>query len=81
MSASSTASSKKRSPKRLGAFLRLYGPKAAPTHAVLVLGNDRREDTPEAFYRELEGEKDLNYRAAQHGFGLFWQLRFSRADY
>jgi hypothetical protein len=57
------ASSDKKKVHRFGAFLRLYGPRGAPTHAKLVLGHEPRPGTPEAFLDELVEERDLDYRA------------------
>jgi hypothetical protein len=45
--------------RRYGAFLQLYGPKGAPTHAKLVISNSHQfeEDTPEHFLVELAEER------------------------
>lgn len=39
-----------------GVFLRLYGPHAAKTHAVMVQTKDPDPDTPEGMYKELKNE-------------------------
>jgi hypothetical protein len=52
--------------KRFGAYLRLYGPKDARTHAKLVLGHEPRSNTPEAFLQELEAEEKANYWVGQN---------------
>lgn len=39
-----------------GAFLRVYGPKGARTHAVLVQTREPAPDTPEAMAAELDNE-------------------------
>lgn len=51
------------SQRRFGAFLRLYGPKAAPTHAALVFSRDARRNTPESFHEELAEERRLDAQA------------------
>jgi len=47
---------------RYQAFLRLYGPKGKPTHAVLVIPPSHQydQDTPERFLRELAEERRLD---------------------
>jgi hypothetical protein len=50
----------KKQAKRFGAFLRLYGPLKARTHAVLVLGHAPRHDTPRGFLDELAEERRLD---------------------
>lgn len=64
------ASSTKRR-HRFGAFLRLYGPKGAPTHALLVIPGSHTPDayTPEAFHRELEEEERATRMAARYYAG------------
>lgn len=39
-----------------GAFLRLYGPKTAPTYAVLVQTREPEQGTPEAMLLEIDAE-------------------------
>lgn len=53
---------------RFGAFLRLYGPKGASTHAVLVIPESHEPDayTPEAFQRELELERKKDQLAQRY---------------
>ena len=70
-------SRKKRVVKRFGAFLRLYGPKGKPTHAVMVLGHGPEPDTPRAFMDELDAESKLEGQARQHGIGTEWRLHFN----
>ena len=42
--------------ERAGVFLRLYGPRTARTHAVLIQGGQTPPNTPRAMYEELESE-------------------------
>lgn len=60
--------------KRFGAFLRLYGPKDAPTHAVLVLGRPDLPDTPRAFQAELDAQYQVEHHGKVHGIGTEWRL-------
>jgi hypothetical protein len=46
--------------RRYGAFLRLYGPVQARTHAALVLSYTPEEGTPEAFREELVQERKID---------------------
>lgn len=50
---------------RYGAFLRLYGPAVARTHACLVIPDsyEPHEDSPEGFARELDRERWLQKQA------------------
>jgi hypothetical protein len=63
---------------RFGAFLRLYGPRGAPTHAKLVFGHAPRPNTPEAFLAELAEEREYDYLALRQG--LRWRYRPSLGD-
>jgi hypothetical protein len=47
---------------RYQAFLRLYGPREAPTHAMLVIPDSHQPDegTPEHFLRELAEERRVD---------------------
>lgn len=57
---------KPKKPKRFGAYLRLYGPLNARTHALLVLGHEPRPNTPEAFLLEMEEERRYSRHAASY---------------
>lgn len=69
------------SKRRFGAFLRLYGPKAAPTHAALILTRDARRNTPEAFHEELSEERRLEQVAANSYHGGIEVALKARLDY
>lgn len=64
-------------PRRFGAFLRLYGPKGAPTHAKLVIGCEPWPDTPEAFFNEVEEERRVDRVARSHGFNVEYRVHIS----
>jgi hypothetical protein len=67
-------------PRRYGAFLRLYGPREAKTHAVLVMGHEPREDTPEGFQAELVEERRVERLARGPGERLPVGLRLKFLD-
>lgn len=61
---------------RFGAFLRLYGPRGAPTHAKLVLAHLPRRHTPEAFHEELGEERKTDRAARDGGIHAVMRLKF-----
>lgn len=65
-----------KTPKRFGAFLRLYGPRHAPSHAKLVIGHAPRRNTPEAFHDELQQERTTDHSARQAGIDAVMRLKF-----
>lgn len=62
-------------PKRFGAFLRLYGPLDARTHAKLVLAHAPRPHTPEAFHDELEEERKWDWHARRAGVAAVMRVQ------
>lgn len=62
--------------KRFGAFLMMYGPRDAPTHAVLKLGHGPEPNTPRGFLLELETQERTENHGKAHGIGTEWRLHF-----
>lgn len=60
--------------RRYGAYLKLYGPIAARTHARLVFTVEPEDNTPEGFLAELEVEEKTNNWAMRNGCGTQFNI-------